>query len=217
MGGQSREKSLLLAPFILVPMVWNYILLSSAHYIDDIPAILLFTIGLTALAENRSFRFHIIFLIAMVNRETAVFLIPAMVLMQTGKKRLSALLLHSLVLFAAAFVIRLFLYKLISTGNSSSVSMFDTILKDNIHFLLSIFQGNPEALRMLMTFGGIWLLLPFCFGRVKPAVMRMTILLPLYFVGMLVVGNFNDEARIFNEMIPIVTVPAILFLGNHKA
>ncbi len=42
-----------LSALILVPMVWNYSILSSAHYIDDVPAILFFVMGLKLL-HNRT-------------------------------------------------------------------------------------------------------------------------------------------------------------------
>ena len=210
--GMDRGKSVILAPFILVPMVWNYIILSSIYYLDDIPAILLFTLGLIALAEKKLFRFHIVFFLAVLNRETAVFLIPAMFLVQFRRRKFSFLLIHSVILAVAVFGIRLFTMNLISTENTGEVSMFDNHFISNVQFLLSAFRGNPEALRMTMTFGGLWLLLPFCPGKIESRVMLMTFLLPVFFVGMAIVGNLNGEARIFNEMIPIVTVPCILLL-----
>lgn len=211
-GGVGREQSLLLAPFILLPMVWNYIILSSIHYVEDVPAILLFTLGLIALAEKKSFRFHAIFLVAVVNRETAVFLIPAMLLMQFGKRKTIPLLAHSFLLLGTALGIRVFLNSLVSSGDPTEVSMFNNHFMENVHFLLSGFKGNTEALRTMMTFSGLWLFLPFCFGKVRREVMLMTVLLPVFFVGMAVVGNLNGEARIYNEMIPVVATPCLLFL-----
>ncbi len=214
-SGMGRDKSMMLAPFILVPMVWNYILLSSIYYLDDIPAILLFTLGLIALAEKKSFRFHIIFFLAVINRETAVFLIPAMFLLQIRRRNISSLLIHSVILAVAVFGIRLLIINLISAANSSSVSMFQNHFIINVQFLLSVFRGNPEALKMIMTFGGLWLLLPFCFGKVEQRVMLMTVLFPIFFIGMAITGNLNGEARIFNEMIPVVTAPCILLLARR--
>lgn len=193
-------------------MVWNYIILSSIHYVEDVPAILLFTLGLIALAEKKSFRFHAIFLVAVVNRETAVFLIPAMLLMQFGKRKTIPLLAHSFLLLGTALGIRVFLNSLVSSGDPTEVSMFNNHFMENVHFLLSGFKGNTEALRTMMTFSGLWLFLPFCFGKVRREVMLMTVLLPVFFVGMAVVGNLNGEARIYNEMIPVVATPCLLFL-----
>lgn len=210
--GLDKEKSTLLAPFILIPMVWNYIILSLPHYPEDIPSVLFFTLGLVALAENKSIRFHVIFLLAIINRESAVFLVPSMFLMEMGRRKTSSLLLHSFVLIAVAFGIRLFLNNLIDMSGSSSSVMFEDNLRINTRFLWSVLQGNLQVLRMIMLFGGLWLLLPFCIGRVTSRVMLLTIMLPVFFVGMLIVGNLNGEARIFNEMIPVVTAPCILLL-----
>ncbi len=48
----SKDTAALAAPLVLIPMVWNYVLLSSAHYIDDVPAILLFVLGTRLLIER---------------------------------------------------------------------------------------------------------------------------------------------------------------------
>ena len=212
-GGASEESSILYAPLILLPMVWNYIILSSIHYLDDVPAVLFFTLGLVAISEKKLFRFHLIFIIAVINRETAVFLIPAMFLMQFGKRKISLLLTHSLLLLVAALAVRLFLNNLVGAGSSIPASMYEAHFSNNIAVLKRMISGDTQELRMLMTFGGLWLLLPFLIRKVKSDVMLMTLLLPVFFAGMTFVGNLSDEARIFNEMIPVVTAPCILFLA----
>lgn len=214
--GLDKEKSMLLAPFILIPMVWNYVILSQIHYPEDIPSVLFFTLGLVALAEKKSTQFHVIFLLAIINRESAVFLVPSMFLMEIGRRKTSSLLLHSFVLIVTAFGIRLFLNNLISTDGALINVMHENNFRVNIQFLWSALQGNPEALKMIMLFGGLWLWLPFCIGRVTQRVMLLTVLLPVFFVSMLVVGNFHAEARIFNEMIPVVTAPCILLLFTRS-
>ncbi len=215
-GGISEEKSIQFAPLILLPMVWNYIVLSSIHYLDDVPAVLFFTLGLLALSEKKLFRFHLVFLTAIINRETAVFLVPAMFLMQFGKRKTPLLLVHSLALIAAAFAVKLFLNNLVGAVSSVPASMYEAHFSDNMAILKSMISGNTQDLRMLMTFGGLWLLLPFITGKIRSDVMLMTVLLPIFFTGMVFVGNLSDEARIFNEMIPVVTVPCILFLEARQ-
>ncbi len=135
-----------------------------------------------------------------------------MFFMQIGSKKILSLLLHSLILLIAALGIRMFLNSLVSSADPAAVSMFDNHFRENVHFFLRGFRGDTESLRMIMTFGGLWLLLPFCFGKIRREVMLVTILLPVFFTGMAIVGNLNGEARIFNEMIPVVALPCILLL-----
>lgn len=197
-------------------MVWNYIILSSAHYIDDIPAILFFVLGLTALASGKRFWFYLIFFVAVINRETAVFLIPAMLIIRFKEEKPWKLAIQSAVLAGVAYGIRLLLIFALNFKPEHSAGIFQNTLRTNLLFLESLFSGNPEALRMLLIFGGLWAMLPFCWKRAPVKVMRLTLILPLFFAGMLFVGNFNNEARIFNELIPLVTIPCTVLLFPQK-
>ncbi len=93
-----RSRASLLAPAILIPMVWNYIILSGILFPEDIPALLLFTLGLTFLFREKRWHFHVVFLLAILNRESSVFLLPAMFLIQVGKRNLLKLTGHILAL-----------------------------------------------------------------------------------------------------------------------
>jgi len=136
--------------------------------------------------------------------------------MQFGKRKTPLLLVHSLALIAAAFAVKLFLNNLVGAVSSVPASMYEAHFSDNMAILKSMISGNTQDLRMLMTFGGLWLLLPFITGKIRSDVMLMTVLLPIFFTGMVFVGNLSDEARKFNEMIPVVTVPCILFLEARQ-
>lgn len=104
---------------------------------------------------------------------------------------------------------RLGLIHLLSTSPVTSTAMFENHFHSNLDFVLSTFKGNPEALRMLMTFGGLWIVLPLCLRNAGGDTQRLLALFPLFYIVMLIVGNMNDEARIFSEMIPPVTTVII--------
>ena len=198
-------------------MVWNYIILSSAHYIDDIPAMLFFVLGLTALESGKRLWFYLVFFVAVINRETAVFLVPAMLILRFKQEKLWKLAVRSVVLIGIAYGLRHLLVFVLDFKPEYSAGMFQNTLKANLIFMGSLFHGDPEALRMLMIFGGLWAVLPFCRKNVPKKAMQLTLILPLFFAGMLYVGNLNNEARIFNEMIPPVTTPCIaLFFPPKK-
>ncbi len=64
-----------LAPAILYPIVWNYVLLNQTFQYYDFTAILLFTLGTYFIVKNNFKWILIIFLIAILNKESAVYLI----------------------------------------------------------------------------------------------------------------------------------------------
>lgn len=218
-GVTRGESGYLAAPAILIPMIWNYVILSSAHYIDDIPAVFFFIAGLILLKRRpfSSLLFNIVFAVAFLNRESAVFLIPAMFLLHLKKRKLIPLTLHCVALTATAYLVRIGLIRVLSSDPTASSPMFVNTLRINVSFLLTMFSGNAEALRMLMTFGGLWVLLPFCLPAAGSELRKLTVLLPVFFAGMLVAGSMNDEARIFNEMIPVVLSPCIASAAWKRA
>ncbi len=206
--GLLESRSVLLAPAILLPMAWNYIVLSDIHFPEDIPATLLFVLGLLLLKRKRMLAFHIVFLAAVANRETSLFLVPAMFLLQVGERRTAPLLLHVLALGGVWLGGRLLLMELL--GGGAGASMHENNFAFNLRLCKSLFALNPRALRMLMLFGGLWAFLPLCAGRVPGRMLLLLMLLVPFFAVMMVAGNLDGEARIFNEMIPLVTAPVVL-------
>lgn len=132
-----------------------------------------------------------------------------MFLLEVGKRKLVPLLLHCAALAIAGYLIRFGLIHFLSTSPVTSTAMFEHHFQSNLNFVLSTFRGNPEALRMLMTFGGLWIALPFFIHKANREHLRLVFLLPLFYIVMLIVGNMSDEARIFSEMIPLITTVII--------
>jgi len=79
---------------------------------------------------------------------------------------------------------------------------------DNIEFLKSIFTLNLDALLWLTIFGMIWVLILFGWRDIPPELKRFLLVVPIIFYGMFFVGYYS-EVRIFNEIIPLLTAPAI--------
>ncbi len=212
-GELPSARSILLAPFIIVPIFWNYTVLSEIMYPEDFPAMLLFMLGLLFLYKEKSSAFHLVFLLAALNRESSIFLLPAMLILQIRKRRLSSLLLHLLVLAAIWAVIKA--ARMHFFGGGIDAPYYVNSFKYNIIYLKSMLNLKPEGLSLLCMFGGLWLAIPFCFGKVPPRVLVLTIMFPFFFAVMLLAGNLNGELRIFNEMVPVITAPAVLLFSRY--
>lgn len=212
-SGISLTRASLLAPAILIPMVWNYILLSGILFPEDIPALLLYILGLTYLFKRKKFAFHLVFLLAIVNRESSLFLIPAMFLIQVGKRNLLKLMVHIVVLAGIWYGVRLLLMHFF--GGGVNAPLYVNVFSQNLALCKSVIHLNPKALRLLMLFGGLWIVLPFCYGKVPNKLLLLTLMLPAFFAIMLYVGNFDHESRIFTEMIPVVAAPPIILFNRR--
>lgn len=212
-SGISRLRASLLSPAILIPMVWNYIILSGILFPEDIPALLLFILGLTYLFKRKMYAFHIVFLLAIVNRESSIFLLPAMFLIQVGKRDLLKLIVHVLILAGIWYGVKILLMHFF--GGGMDAPLYLNTFSPNLAFCKSIINLNPKVLRLLMLFGGLWIVLPFCYGKAPNRLLLLTLMLPVFFAIMVYVGNLDHESRIFTEMIPVVAAPPIL-LFNRK-
>ncbi|MFH1800584.1 MAG: hypothetical protein ABH891_07060 [Candidatus Omnitrophota bacterium] len=84
-----RENSLLSLSLILI-LPFNFLLprFLPFYYPYDIPAILCFTLGLSALHENRKLWFYLIFLVATLNKESSCFLAMVFYSPGGGKKNI---------------------------------------------------------------------------------------------------------------------------------
>lgn len=66
-----------------------------------------------------------------------------------------------------------------------------------------------------MLFGGLWIVLPFCYGRVPNRLLLLSLMVPVFFAVMVLAGNLDNESRIFTEMIPVVAAPPILLFNRR--
>lgn len=193
---------------ILVPVVANYILLGGVFMPEDFPAIALFSLGLAMLLEGRTGWFYAVFAVGCLNRETIVLLVPAFVLAaQTGRSGLGDLIaraLHAVLLLAIWAGIRACIFTLLCGGIPV---LYEDHLAENLAFVRDMILMKPHAAKMWLTFGGMWLLVPFAWRRMPAVLRRLMILFPIMFLIMLKTGNFDGEARIWNELVPLAALP----------
>ena len=211
-SGISPVRASLLAPAILIPMTWNYSIISRMVYPEDLPALLLFTLGLAFLFEKRTLAFHVVFLLAILNRESAVFLLPSMFLIQVGSRRLSRLLIHIFILAAVWYGMKMLLMHLFAGGVGPQ---YLNTYSQNLELLKAVLDFDPKALRLLLLFGGLWAVIPFCYGKVPGRIMLLSLMVPVFFAVITYVGNLDREFRVFTEMIPVVAAPPVLLFNRY--
>lgn len=175
-----------------------------------------FTLGLVLLLRRRITLFYALFVIGTVNRESIVLLVPAFLLLSPvrggGARRVLFTALHCLVLLAVWWGVRAFLTGMLS-GPAENV-MYEEHLGDNLRFLRDMLLLKRHALRMWLTFGGLWLFVPFAWRRLPAAFRRVYAISPLMLAVMAYTGNLNGEARIWSELVPLMALPAALVLSR---
>ena len=212
-SGMSFSRATLLAPGILIPMTWNYAIISRLIFPEDLPALFLFTLGLVFLFEKRPIAFHVVFILAILNRESSIFLLPAMFLIQVGSRKFLRLVLHISLLALIWYGLKLLLMHFFGGGISGP--QYLNTFSQNLTLIKSIVHLDPRALLLLLMFGGLWAAIPFCYRKVPDRIMLLTLMVPVFFFVIIYVGNLNREFRVFTEMIPVVAAPPLLLFERY--
>lgn len=188
-------------------------------YIYDMPAVFFSFLGTHFLFRRKFVLFYIMLPIALLNRETAVFLCLLFLLTNIGHMRWSRLFGHMFAQGAIALVIKgavtAAFWNSPGVGSASfyavsplaeSHSIFDLRLFRN----LGIFFKPRPLLHQLSIFGFMWV--PYLFAlRVvgNPFFKAAAWVFPPFVLVMLLVGNI-DEFRIFSELIPLVFFTVVI-------
>jgi hypothetical protein len=189
------------ALLILYPMYWHYCVYGFWRTTSDLPATLFFLLGLKALFNRRWKPYYLIYSIGAINRETIVFLTIAFSLVLSGKKHLRFIASNVLIQVLILAAVRYGLAQVFSTNAGES---FQLQLFSNLQKISSLEIIQP----ILLSFGGLWIFIPFGWHGQDPFVKRLLwVCLPFYLL-MAVVGNLH-ELRVYNELVPLVTTSAL--------
>lgn len=209
----------LAALVILIPIAWNYLLLSDVFMPEDLPAMALFTLGIVMLLRRRIAAFYLLFAIGTVNRESIILLVPAFLLASplggTGPGRVIRTVLHCVALLALWAGIRWVVFSLLP--DTGPRLLHEDHLRENLHFVRDMLLMKRHAIRMWLTFGGLWVLVPFAWCGTPSVFRRFLALFPLMFAVMVYAGNLNGEARIWSELVPLVGMAFVFCIRSDRA
>lgn len=198
---------------LLYPLFWNYGPLCRLFYPADVPAIFFFILGLIFLRKQQWTAYYPLLILATLNRETSCFLIFAFLLTQWGRERpgqLAAhLLLQSVIWLSIQYSLRVIFRHNLGAGtfeNHWAANL--TVLGEIFSFFTHGRINLHGTFALLGNFGWIWILIPLAW-REQPLFFKRLLWIVIPFcAGMSVVGNL-DEVRLYNELLPILTAPAI--------
>jgi hypothetical protein len=203
-----------LAPALVYPLAWNFCLLNSLYFPFDMPSVLFFVMG-CHFAYRRNWLAHYPTLVlAILNRETSVFLILIFALTVYGTMTPRRWLAH---LVAQAIIwggIKAIIFFAIS-GNPA------VLTKSHLGYNLSVLgdmvrmRGNflKDWGKLILAFGGAWLIVPWIFRR-QPTYIKRTLLVIAPFIILSLLKGVIDEMRIYGELIPIVATPIVYWVAE---
>lgn len=199
------------ALLLLYPMVWNYGVLGQFYLPYDIPAALFFVLGLCAMDARRHLAFYVLFVLACVNRETACFLTLAFLLRNVRRDTAGALAAHVGAQALIWLAIKATLTWVFRDNPGGVVCEWQ--LATNFTQITDL---STNGIYVVFAFGLLWLLIPFGWSALPRWHKLQLFIIPPFLLIMAVMGKLW-EARIYSELIPIITaaaLPAFLQAGK---
>lgn len=180
---------------VLIPLFQKY-----HNYIYDPLTLLLFASALLFLVKQNLIGYYLVFALAIVNKETAVLLIPIFVLKKYNELLTSQLLLSILMQFSLWIISRIILLKLFE-GNPGSILEFH-LMGHNVN----LFTSLPLFLSFLIIFSMITLPIVYRWKQKDRFIKQglMIVFLPLIISS--VFFGFVDEMRGYYEAFPFVFI-----------
>lgn len=200
---------------ILFPISWNYIVINGMidgaglYYPYDIPSLTFFCLGVVLFVNKRWFLFYPVFILALLNRESACFIsITGFLVTVTNPKQdfkhwLKENQIIIINIFAQAslwFVSRLVL----SWMFKNNPGLFFEPPHSMIEFLLAMVRGEKhwamENPRWFLTiFAGTWIIPLVFFQSLKSIEKRISVAGLLYLISLIFRSNMM-EIRVYNEL-----------------
>ncbi|OPZ70490.1 MAG: hypothetical protein BWY83_01614 [bacterium ADurb.Bin478] len=206
----NKKTSLLAVLIILYMMPFHYLLLRQGNlwYPWDMSTLFLFTLGLIALYQEKWRLFYPLLAVATLNKETTCFLILIFFYVEIGRLNWKQMAMHVSTGTAVWLAVKLALYLYFQNGTSGA--LFENKLRSNLQFIATL----PNLLSVFSLFGFLWLPVLIYFHRIKnPFIQRALLTTPIFFLGMLFVGNIF-ELRVFSEMIPLIGIAALWIIND---
>ncbi len=185
-------------PLLLgVILPWSFLF----YWPYDFSGILLWTACLLCLVERQYYLYLLLFILGVLNRETAGFLMFIFATTQwqsLGQARTLRWVGAQLAIWLAIFIgLRLFIHP--RDGEAVEIHVLNNLL-----YLVRGYGLGPleHWLRLLSGLGFLWVLAPWYWSKKSPFLRRACWVLPGFFLAMLVVARFV-ETRVWYEWIPI--------------
>lgn len=180
----------------------------------DVITLCVTALGLYLVIANKFLPLLVTVAIGSWNRETTIVLASWYFFYYLNTEKTHRLVAKTLLLAALTPVVKyIVLWSHNLDSGSDVVSLYDT---GQLRLILNIaFLDNYRLLAVFGVFGFLWMLLPLAIQRQPNShLVRCLWSFPIYFLGMMVVGNIH-EIRIFLEFIPLVTLVLIAGLARR--
>ncbi len=204
--------AILFSAALVYPLIWNYCLLNTIYYPFDIPAVLFFVMGCDFMYRRRWLAYYLTLGLAVLNRDTSIFLIVVFALTGYGNTPPRKLLRHLIAQVAIWWGLKGLMIALTPGGG---IMFTKSYLAGNLGTLRYMLTAPGDSLKdwikLPLVFGGSWLVFPWILRR-QPTYLTRSLLVIIPFVGAALFRATIDEVRVYGELIPVAFTPLVYFI-----
>jgi hypothetical protein len=208
-----RDLARVLALGILYPLGWNFLGLNKMNFPFDLPGTCLFTLALLLLHDRKWALYYPVFVLATLNRETS-WLLGVICLFAWWRRMPTVPLLLHVAAQAAIWIGLKRLLFVLMPGGELYLHMEQTNLSTWTNMLTLHDTGPKDWTKLVLMFGGMWLLVPVLWKETPEFFRRALLTIPLFLAPLWIVGTI-DEARVYAELIPLFATAPILWLAHR--
>ncbi len=213
---KSKAANCWLAPIIIYPMIWNFVIMNGQFFYMDFTVLLIIILGFYAIVKKKPVWLLAVMFLGILNHPSSGYLIPAYLLYNYNRLFKKDTVIYTIIMCVMYVVIYRFLdyvfpYK---AGHFIIYNM-----NRNLH-ILDIIPVHIFIRDILFNFGGLhFILFIFLFSglwkRYKGPMLYINIIIIPYVISVLVSFSI-EEIRNYISIIPFVMITSLLFLSTFQ-
>lgn len=213
---KSKATNCWLAPIIIYPMIWNFVIMNGQFFYMDYTVLLIIILGFYATVTKQYGWLMFIFFLGVLNHPSVGYLIPAFLIFNYNKLLKPKTIIYTVIMSA----IYIGIYKFMDYIFPATEGYFVIY---NLPRNLGVFNLVPLHIifrDFFFNFGGLHIImfLFFIMGlwkRVKGPMLYINLVVIPYVISVLI--NFSiEEIRNYIAIIPYVVITSLLFLSSFE-
>ena len=213
---ENKRANLWIAPVIIYPMVWNFIIMNGQFFYMDFGILLAITLGYYFIVSGQFGWLMVVFFVGLFNHPSVGYLIPAFLLFNYQKLFQKKTILYAAILSAMYIGVYVFLDFLfprvdgyfVKVAFSRNLSLFYTLPVHIIVRDLLLIFGAMHFLVAIMLISGVW-------KKFRGPFLYINFVLIPYIVSVYIYFSI-EEIRNYIAIIPFVLVMALMFLSTFE-
>jgi len=213
---KSKAVNCWLAPVIIYPMIWNFVIMNGQFFYMDFSVLLIISLGIYCIISEEYAWLLVVFFLGLLNHPSVGYLIPSFLLFNYKKFLAKKTIIYTTLMS----VMYIGIYKLMDYLFPSTAGYF---ILYNLPRNLSLFTFFPIHIILrdiILNFGGLHLFafLFFFTGlwkRYRGPFLYINLVVILYVISVFI--NFSiEEIRNYITIIPFVVILSLLYLSTFE-